>query len=50
MDKERIIIPDVKLYARASSAGVVESNAHQDRRAKAAQRNIYLQTEQVGFN
>jgi len=36
--------PDVKLSTRSASAGVVQSDSHQDRLSQGAQRNIHLQT------
>lgn len=38
-------VPDVKLSARSSSAGVIQSDAHQDRLSEAAQRNIHLEMD-----
>lgn len=36
--------PDVELSTRSSSAGVIQSDAHQDGRSQRAQRNIHLET------
>lgn len=41
--KERV--PDVELSTWSAGAGVIQSNAHQDRLSEGAQRNIHLWTE-----
>lgn len=38
-------VPDVELSTRSASAGVIQSDTHEDRLSEGAQRNIHLWME-----